>query len=93
MDMVKAAEKSSKKKQVKISRPSQTARVSGVYKIVDSRGGATDKERIIVRGQPLPPAPKSKSATLRTKSGSYVITSPAKSDRTLTMWSRAFKKQ
>jgi hypothetical protein len=90
--MPKATEKPSKRKHAKVLRPGQMAPMSGEYELVGPRGGKIGKERLIVRGQPLPPAPKSGSATLRTKSGSYVITSPAKSDRTVTTWSRAFKK-
>lgn len=90
--MAKATEKSSKKKRVKGLRSGQMAPMSGQYELVGPRGGRLGKELTIVRGQPLPPAPKSGSYTLRTKSGSYVITSPAKSDRTVTTWSRAFKK-
>lgn len=40
-------------------RPGQTAPHSGQYKIVGPRGGDTGRERTVVRGEPLPPTPKS----------------------------------
>jgi len=73
---------------------------SGEYEIRGSRGGATGKERVVVRGKPLPPTPKGQKKTLRlplhgavvTKSGWLIIPSPAKSANTISSWSKAFKK-
>jgi hypothetical protein len=47
-----------------------------------------------VRGKPLPPMPKSgQSYTLRSKSGRYIIESPAKSANSVSTWSKAFKQK
>ena len=40
-------------------KPGQTAPRSGEYEIIGRRGGDTGKERTVVRGEPLPPTPKS----------------------------------
>ncbi len=40
-------------------KPGQTAPASGQYGIIGSRGGDTGKERTVVRGEPMPPTPKS----------------------------------
>jgi len=40
-------------------KPGQSAPASGQYEIVGPRGGGTGKERTVVRGEPLPPTPKS----------------------------------
>ena len=39
-------------------RPGQKAPASGQYEIVGQRGGRTDKERTVVKGEPLPPTPE-----------------------------------
>lgn len=41
-------------------KPGQKAPASGQYEIVGPRGGATGQERTVVKGEPLPPTPKSK---------------------------------
>jgi len=38
--------------------PGAKAPVSGEYELIGPRGGDTGKERTVVRGEPLPPAPK-----------------------------------
>jgi len=48
----------------------QKAPKSGQYEIVGPRGGKTGKERTIVRGEPMPPTPKSGQQ--------YVIVDPTK---------------
>ena len=40
-------------------RPGQTAPRSGQYEITGPRGGSTKQERTVVKGEPLPPTPKS----------------------------------
>lgn len=40
-------------------RPGQATPASGQYEIVGPRGGRTGEERTSVRGEPLPPTPKS----------------------------------
>jgi hypothetical protein len=40
-------------------KPGQKAPRSGQYEIMGPRGGSTGKERTVVRGEPLPPTPKS----------------------------------
>jgi hypothetical protein len=40
-----------------VSKPGESAPVSGEYEIVGPRGGDTDKERTAIRGRPLPPTP------------------------------------
>jgi hypothetical protein len=70
--MTKARKKSSRK----TVKPGERAPASGVYEVVGPRGTRTGDERTVVRGQPLPPIPKSRqSYTLRAKSGRYIITS------------------
>jgi hypothetical protein len=39
-------------------RPGEIAKQSGQYPIVGPRGGETDKERTVVKGEPFPPTPK-----------------------------------
>ena len=39
--------------------PGSKAPASGQYGIVGPRGGDTGKERTVVKGEPLPPTPKS----------------------------------
>ena len=39
-------------------KPGETAPVSGLYELIGPRGGKTGKERTVVRGEALPPAPK-----------------------------------
>jgi hypothetical protein len=85
--------KSEKKRARKATKPGQTASRSGVYEITGPRGGIAD-EVIVGRGQPLPPLPKAaRRFALRTKSGSYIIASPAKSANSVAIWSKAFKKK
>ena len=38
-------------------KPGEKAPVSGQYEIIGTRGGATGKERTVVKGEPLPPTP------------------------------------
>jgi hypothetical protein len=38
--------------------PGQTAPRSGQYQITGKRGGETDKERTVTKGEPLPPTPE-----------------------------------
>ncbi len=40
-------------------KPGAKAPASGQYEIVGPRGGRTGEERTVVRGEPLPPTPKS----------------------------------
>jgi hypothetical protein len=54
--------------------PGSKAPVSAQYGIVGLRGGDTGKERTVVKGEPLPPTPKSGQAYVindrtRNKSG------------------------
>lgn len=75
-------------------KPGQKAPRSGEYELVGPRGGGTGEVRSGVRGKSLPPTPKSgHSYTLRSKSGRYIITSPAKSANSVMTWSAAFKKK
>jgi hypothetical protein len=39
-------------------KPGQPAPKSGQYEIVGPRGGSTEKERTVTRGEPMPPTPK-----------------------------------
>lgn len=39
-------------------RPGQIADTSGQYALVGPRGGRTDSERTVVKGEPLPPTPR-----------------------------------
>jgi hypothetical protein len=80
----------------KVLKPGQKAPASGIYEAVGPRGGRTGEQIDIVRGEPLPPtpniAPIPKSAegyTLRSKSGDYIIMSPAHSANTVMTWSQA----
>lgn len=43
----------------KTFKPGETAPRSGQYEIVGPRGGGMGTERTVVRGEPLPPTPKS----------------------------------
>ena len=43
----------------KTLRSGQKAPASGQYEIIGPRGGHTGSERTVVRGEPLPPTPKS----------------------------------
>ncbi len=43
----------------KILKPGESAPRSGEYEIRGQRGGHTGQERTVVRGEPLPPTPKS----------------------------------
>jgi hypothetical protein len=54
----------------KIYRPGERADRSGLYDIVGPRGGDTGEQRTVVRGEPLPPTPKSHQG--------YVLTDPAR---------------
>jgi hypothetical protein len=89
----KVMSKSGKKDIGKAVRPGHhKAPASGEHEIIGSRGGDIGHERIVVRGKPLPPLPKSgRSYTLRAKSGRYIIESPAKSAYSVSTWSKAFK--
>ena len=40
-------------------KPGDKAPASGQYEIRGTRGGSTGQERTVVRGEPLPPTPKS----------------------------------
>ena len=40
-------------------KPGEKAPASGQYEIVGPRGGGTGRERTVVKGEPLPPTPKS----------------------------------
>ena len=54
-------------------KPGQKAPASGQYEIIGPRGGGTGKERTVVKGEPLPPTPKSKQSYViadRTKNNS-----------------------
>ena len=42
----------------KIHKPGSKANVSGQYGIIGPRGGNTNKERTVVKGEPFPPTPK-----------------------------------
>jgi hypothetical protein len=44
---------------MKTYKPGETAPASGQYAIVGRRGGKTSVERTVVRGETLPPTPKS----------------------------------
>jgi hypothetical protein len=76
----------------KTMKPGQKAPRSGEYRLIGARGRDTGEERTVVRGEPLPPTPKSgQGYTLRTRSGRFIMPSPAKSANTRDSWSRAFK--
>ncbi len=51
-------------------KPGQTAPRSGEYQIIGPRGGQTNVERTVVRGEPFPPTPS--------KGSGYVLSRPAK---------------
>lgn len=54
-------------------KPGQKAPASGQYEIVGPRGGGTGQERTVVKGEPLPPTPRSKQGYViadRTKNNS-----------------------
>lgn len=57
--MAKKGRRTSKIKRQKSYKPGQKAPHSGQYEIVGPRGGRTGKERTVVRGEPMPPTPKS----------------------------------
>ncbi len=77
----------------KTLKPGQKAPRSGEYEIRSPRGSGTGAERTAGSAKKLSPTPKSgQSYTLRTKSGKFIITSPAKSANTVGSWSKAFKK-
>jgi hypothetical protein len=42
----------------KTYKPGEKAPASGQYEIIGSRGGKTDEERTVVKGEPLPPTKK-----------------------------------
>jgi hypothetical protein len=76
----------------KTMKPGQKAPRSGEYEIIGARGRNTREGSTVVRGEPLPPTSKpGHSHMLRTKSGRFIISSPAKSANTRYSWSRAFK--
>jgi len=54
----------------KTFKPGNIAPKSGQYGVVGPRGGSTREERTVVRGEPLPPTPKSGQR--------YVLTDPTK---------------
>jgi hypothetical protein len=86
--------KSGKKISGKTLKPGNKAPASGEYEVIGPRGGIMSQERTIMRGKPLPPMPKSgHSYTLRSKSGRYIIESPAKSANSVSTWSKAFKQK
>ncbi len=43
----------------KVLRPGEKAPASGLYPIVGPRGGDIGKDRTVVKGEPMPPTPKS----------------------------------
>ncbi len=43
----------------RLFKPGEEAPVSGLYELIGPRGGSTGKERTVVRGEVLPPPPKS----------------------------------
>lgn len=51
-------------------KPGTPAPCSGQFGIIGSRGGDTGKERTVVKGEPLPPTPKSGQG--------YVLNDPTK---------------
>jgi hypothetical protein len=53
-----------------VKKPGEKCPRSGQYEIVGPRGGKTGEERTIVKGEPMPPTPKSGQG--------YVITDPTK---------------
>jgi hypothetical protein len=55
---------------VKLFKPGQVAPRSGEYQIIGPRGGKTNVERTVVRGETLPPTPK--------KGSGYLLSRPAK---------------
>ena len=86
--------KSGKRRAPKTLKPGQKAPLSGIYEVIGPRGGSSGREIAVVRGQPLPPVPKSaRSHMLRAKSGRYILTSPAKSANSVATWSQAFTKK
>ena len=44
----------------KLHKPGTISETSGQYGIVGPRGGKTNKERTVVKGEPFPPTPKRK---------------------------------
>jgi hypothetical protein len=78
--------KSGKKDTAK-SKAVHRASTSGVHRVT-SRRVAPQKRT----AQAQPPVPKpGTSQTIRSKSGRYILTSPAKSANSVSTWSRAFK--
>jgi hypothetical protein len=76
----------------KTLKTSAKAQRSGEYKTRAARGAAAGKELSSAKGKPLPPAPKvGQRFTIESKSGRYIIASPAKSANTVNSWSDAFK--
>lgn len=57
----------------KVYRPGETAPRSGQYTIVGPRGGETNQERTVTKGEPLPPTPKPGQG--------FVLTDPTKHNR------------
>ena len=51
-------------------KPGEKAPASGQYEIQGPRGGGTDQERTVVKGEPLPPTPESGQV--------YVLVDPTK---------------
>ncbi len=56
----------------KTYKPGQTAPRSGQYGIVGPRGGKTNRERTVVKGEPFPPTEKSGQK--------YVMNDPTKNN-------------
>ena len=53
-----------------MQKPGEIAERSGQYVIVGPRGGVTEDERTVVKGEPLPPTPK--------KGQTYKLADPTK---------------
>jgi hypothetical protein len=76
----------------KTLKTSATTPRSGEHKIRAARGAAAGKEFSSAKHKSLPPAPKAgQRFTIESKSGRYIIASPAKSANTVNSWSDAFK--
>jgi hypothetical protein len=78
----------------KTLKPGEKTPRSGVYEIRGPRGEIAGKALSSTKSKPLPPTPKPEHGIkiLESKSGRYIIASPAKSANTVGSWSDAFKK-
>jgi hypothetical protein len=66
---------------------------AGEYEVRGPRAGTGGKKDSSPKGKPLPPTPKPGQGLkiIESKSGRYILASPAKSANTVASWSNAFK--